>query len=696
MLRFDKTGPRRPPDYQSRSVQARLLLGVGLVGGGMLLAGGLVGREGEPAPEDRRAPAQPIAQPVEGAVAPAPQVERDWLVGVVDNAPFRDAEDAAWFYLLSVARDADLRALAASIPEPSTYAQLVSQPAFYRGKGVKVVGSVRRIERVQPAENPLGIDNYFRVTLWPTGGQVWPVVLYSLELPAGVELGDGLAIPVEAVGYFFKNHSYAWEEGVGLAPVLVAPTFLISNAPMPTATSKENPAHLMKQAKASERSNLSAAKLTQILDLANWPSERLAGLPARKDWADVEFEEVARLAHRLKRIDDALMEAAVADSQAAENEAGQARSVSGRIVRRSPRQLSDDVARRLGFDQLTEVAIDADGLQEIILVPGAFPSFLPNGGDGAEVHVVGVAIGMPSTALVAPRLQWTPTDVDYPEVNLGESILGAAGYDVATLHGIADARPIRGSEREPFFDLLAISGRQDTQSLASAARDNLPQIAALWRNEIEKANPVDRKRVLMAKRAAEAAEAGRFSVAPLFLDAAQQRGELVTLDGVARRAVRVETGLDAEGRPSDVPTRWGIDHYYEIDLFTEDSENLPLVFCVTGLPEGFPVGDDIRQPVRVAGFFFKRWLYQSRRPAPPRPSKLGLLHDPLQAAPLLVGPPPIMIERTATAPSDTWQMFAGGGFVLLLAGVWYYLWRASRRRPNPGLVTPKRFERDDW
>ena len=48
-----------------------------------------------------------------------------------------------------------------------------------------------------------------------------------------------------------------------------------------------------------------------------------------------------------------------------------------------------------------------------------------------------------------------------------------------------------------------------------------------------------------------------------------------------------------------------------MEVFTEDSQNRPLVFCVRELPPGMPTGGDLREPIRVAGFFFKSWRYRT-------------------------------------------------------------------------------------
>ena len=81
---------------------------------------------------------------------------------------------------------------------------------------------LRREEVEQPAENSLGIDIYHRLVIQPQGGGHWPFVAYCLELPGGLPRGDELQESVSVTGFFFKNWSYAWQDGLGIAPVILA------------------------------------------------------------------------------------------------------------------------------------------------------------------------------------------------------------------------------------------------------------------------------------------------------------------------------------------------------------------------------------------------------------------------------------------------------------------------------------------
>jgi len=141
------------------------------------------------------------------------------LSPVKDNTYFRPEEQEAWFGILKHLRES---------PPPSmpatgvTYAQLLKQPEEYRGQLVAVSGSVVREEHQQAPENEQGIEAYHRLIVRPEGGGVWPFVVYAMELPERFPTGDRLRIPVEIEGVFFKNWSYAWEDGLGLAPVVLA------------------------------------------------------------------------------------------------------------------------------------------------------------------------------------------------------------------------------------------------------------------------------------------------------------------------------------------------------------------------------------------------------------------------------------------------------------------------------------------
>lgn len=144
------------------------------------------------------------------------------LSQIRDNTYFRPDESDAWFGMFGKFAESNT-----SEPNPTsvgelTYAQLLKQPNYYRGKLVTVRGTVRREEFQQAPENQQGIETYHRLWIEPVGGGKWPIVVYSLTLPREFPRGDKLSASVTVDGYFFKNWSYPWSEGLGIAPVVLS------------------------------------------------------------------------------------------------------------------------------------------------------------------------------------------------------------------------------------------------------------------------------------------------------------------------------------------------------------------------------------------------------------------------------------------------------------------------------------------
>lgn len=146
------------------------------------------------------------------------------LSAIQDNTFFRAEENQAWFGILDRLQDTRAGELHQDSLGEITYAQFIEQPDEYRGKVVTVNGTVMREEVLAAPANDIGIEQYHRLVVRPTGGGVWPMVVYSLELPEKFPRGDEVRADVAVQGIFFKNWSYSWQEGLGLAPVILAKT----------------------------------------------------------------------------------------------------------------------------------------------------------------------------------------------------------------------------------------------------------------------------------------------------------------------------------------------------------------------------------------------------------------------------------------------------------------------------------------
>jgi hypothetical protein len=316
--------------------------------------------------------------------------------------------------------------------------------------------------------------------------------------------------------------------------------------------------------------------------------------------------------------------------------------------------LSEDMARRFDVKQYYRAEMTLDPRKRPVVV---FARAVPNEWrDGGTVDQPGGAWGLfvkleadgdapPRPAFAAARV------AVYPE----DRLLGRLGMDVGLLDELADRRPLRAEERECFYQALAAAARSEPGQLSRQAAQRLNKQGL-----------------------------ARDSVVPLFNDPSRERGKLALLSGAARRVLQVRV------EEPDIQRRFGINHYYEIYLYTDDSQANPLVFCVTHLPKGMPTGDDpdYGESVTVAGFFLKSWAYPSERTAE---SSDGKRPGPLQLAPLLVGRDVVWHGARPADRARVWWGIGGGvAFVILLLGAWIWMLRAARvdrqrRRQSPDL-----------
>ena len=186
---------------------------------------------------------------------------------------------------------------------------------------------------------------------------------------------------------------------------------------------------------------------------------------------------------------------------------------------------------------------------------------MPSVGDGESPTA-------PALLMAAASASWFPP-----------TPLGGLGMDYGLFDSVSDGQKLGAGDTEAFYAMLAAMGRATSVEIESAAGppgDIVPLI-----------NP----------------ESGWF---------ASHRGEPFTVDGVARRAIRIEIDDPLRRR------QLGVDHYWELFVFVPTAllkvhgrlqENYPVVCCVLTLPEGMPTGHQIGERVRVSGFAFKRYGY---------------------------------------------------------------------------------------
>ncbi len=330
-------------------------------------------------------------------------------------------------------------------------------------------------------------------------------------------------------------------------------------------------------------------------------------------------------------------------------ERGQLFELRGRVRRVEPLTPPAEVAQRLELPQYfrCECLLEPGGKAAVVYTTAVPPKWRK----GAELFERTSAAGLflklaaadpqqPQPVFVTPRVAWYP-----------ETLLGRLGMDVGLLEEVRPRGPIRAEEREAFYQMLAAAGRTGPGELLQAAGREL-----------------------------EASGRGEYSVVPLFNEPETQVGRLVYFTGTARQVIRVVVD------DADIRARFGIDHYYQLAVVTEESSPHPIYFCVLEVPKGMPQGSGsgFGERVTVAGFFFKKWLY---RPSgsytnSPEPDAPAVTYQP---APLMLGRDVVWHPRTEP-PTDTLAAaIAGALFVVALAGVWLAIWYYGR--------TDRQFER---
>ncbi len=219
----------------------------------------------------------------------------------------------------------------------------------------------------------------------------------------------------------------------------------------------------------------------------------------------------------------------------------------------------------------------------------------------------------------ARRVAW------YPHTELGD-----LGMDYGLFDDVNTNERLSLRDQECFFELLAAAKRANGRELRERTREQ------------------------------------KFSVIPLFVKAEDQKGKLVALTGTARRVIQIRIENPATA------AAYGIDSYYEVEVFTEDSQGNPITFDVVELPPGMPTGEDIQEDIRIAGFFMKTWTYRIHS-IDPKDDQNGAKR---QIAPLLLTRDFYRIVRQP--PDQQSELTKGAIFGLIILGLGGGAWWLSR------------------
>lgn len=275
-----------------------------------------------------------------------------------------------------------------------------------------------------------------------------------------------------------------------------------------------------------------------------------------------------------------------------------------------------------------EIALADSGQPAVVYAARVPQAWLQNADTAREQNVGAQAFFLktasedaaaPTPVFATRRVEWYPA-----------GFLGEIQFDRGLFDDVRNGTGNRKEETEPFYALLAAMGR------SSLARLN------------------------------HLTTGKKYPLEPLFLTPDKSQGQLVALTGTARRILKIPI------ENHEIEAAFGFDHYYEVFLFTQDSQDKPLTFVVRQIPKNMPQGDRINVDVHVAGVMFKTWFFDQDT-AEGKLERLGV--------PLLVGLEPELYVRQEPGRTDvdySVMLVASLLFGLVVVGVGFGLWWNSR------------------
>lgn len=203
---------------------------------------------------------------------------------------------------------------------------------------------------------------------------------------------------------------------------------------------------------------------------------------------------------------------------------------------------------------------------------------------------------------------------------------------------------------------------------------NIPEQQLLKRgpNQLSEAELMRLNRLLMEEAFPNLIARTRgYSVIPLFNHPQQQTGRLMRFRGLCRRAIRIDV------TDPHIAERLGVKHYYELEVFTDDSQSNPIVFCVREVPKKMPLGKETHHEVEIPAIFYKTWAYQVRL-SPKLAKERGEEEVQNRVAPLLIGHKAEWIQPDLPEANPLYGWIAGGLFILAIGCVWFGVWRYNQ------------------
>lgn len=334
----------------------------------------------------------------------------------------------------------------------------------------------------------------------------------------------------------------------------------------------------------------------------------------------------------------------------------------GRVTHSRKIALAPEVAERLEYDHYFVAKIK---LHDSPYVAQVYARYIPSvwkldseidepvSVDGLFLKVGDPAADPPPLLFAAERVAWHP-DKPHPEHQIGpdQVALAQAGVDWGLYEVVKaeNGRSIGGPDREPFYQTLAVmAGEKGAKLPAAKTSVDIPLL-------LQKSETV--------------------------------LGRRMKVEGIARRIIKVSVSAE------DIRKRFGIDHYYEIDISvnldkpmkvaknatTKDAllyaNDFPIVLIVPRLPADIQEGENRHDLISAEATFYKLWTYQS---------SYASEKNMRQAAPLLIGSEVRLVKKGnplagfSSAVVTTVMVLAGGTFFII-----YWWFRLSDGKSGGG------------
>jgi hypothetical protein len=648
---------------------------------------------------------------------PTPRaVPTEFLEKVRDDTVFREADSDAWFALWRSLQERDPAEIDRTAGSAVGFTELFGQPRSFRGKPVRLRGTLRRLQRVEAAANTAGIRGYWQGWLDPEGGPPSPIVVYFLALPDSIQPGTRLVEPVEVVGYFFKRWAYQATDTIRTAPLVMAlePETLAA----PPRPPEGNIASILlwtggilsmfvfavimlrpfqrRQHRKWPGIRQNSRVLLVLFALAPLSMRTLAGpaegehgrepdsaLPSMTiddylsrfdlaaadrraigpvfQWSRERFDAALRILTRLNSSSTELRAAwsreALHPTVNQDSDIEDMIRVIGQAVLVRDIPLPSDMAERHDRPGVSLVRIiDSDGIA-VDVITGAAPKAWPRNVVIAEpADAVGILVTRDAGPSWNENLRSPDAIPPPPAMTLVSSrVSWRPGTPLGSLgmdYGLFDT--VQDGRKLVAEDADAFYGM-----LAAAGRATREGLEAAASEEVDIFTLID-------------PQSGWIE---------NHRGAAVRIRGIARRAIRV--AIDSPHRRRQL----GADHYWEVFVFVRTpsavqvngrlQDTYPFVCCFRELPTGMSTGERIAEDVDISGFVFKRYRYPlATRSAAGQP----------QESPLLISRSPRWIRETESVEQGQFDRVFGGVLIavtLLLIGVGWAARQRPRHMPTP-------------